>query len=197
MLLSTAQDLAKFVEELKQETDRGLPLVATALIDELLQETLRAFFCENASVAYLLDEGNAPLGTFSARIHACHALGLIDTFEYSEVSLLRKVRNLFAHSKHGFDFKNERVQGLCSTLKSDLPQDENYPLNDPRFRFTNSSVCLVLRLYHRPDWVKLEKRQPRIWEDKHQTIWRSFKDDPPPEGAPIIVIGKAGDKNSN
>lgn len=44
MLLSTAQDLAKFIEELKRETDRGLPLVAAALIDDRLTETLRAFF---------------------------------------------------------------------------------------------------------------------------------------------------------
>ena len=37
MLLSTAEDLAQFVAELKRETDRGLPLVGAALIWPMLQ----------------------------------------------------------------------------------------------------------------------------------------------------------------
>ncbi len=37
-------DLNSFVRELELETDRGLPLVGAALIDDRLQETLRAFF---------------------------------------------------------------------------------------------------------------------------------------------------------
>jgi mannitol operon repressor len=43
MLPSTVQDLANLIEELKRETDRGLPLVAAALIDDWLTETLRPF----------------------------------------------------------------------------------------------------------------------------------------------------------
>ena len=121
MLLTTAEDLAMFVEELKRESDRGLPLVATALIDQLLRDSLRALFCANASVSKLLDESNAPLGTFSSRIEACFALGLIEQFEYGEIHILRKVRNEFAHARHGIDFKAPKVQGLCSSLKADLP----------------------------------------------------------------------------
>ncbi len=191
MLLSTAEDLAKFVDELNRETDRGLPLVATSLIDHLLQETLRAFFCENKSVAFLIDDGNAPLGTFSARIHACYALGLIDEFEWREVTLLRKVRNLFAHSKHGFDFQDATVDGICSSLKSDLPKDAGYPVSSARFRFMNASVCIVLRLYHRADWVTLERRKPREWVPAQQVTWRSIKDEPPPSDTPVMLIGKS------
>lgn len=44
MRLDYAEDSAKFVEELKKETDRGLPLVGTALIYEKLRDTLVAFF---------------------------------------------------------------------------------------------------------------------------------------------------------
>jgi len=191
MLLSTAEDLAKFVEELKRETDRGLPLVATALIDDLLKETLRAFFCDDDSAERLLDGTNAPLGSFSSRIETCLALGLIDAFEHSEITLLRKVRNEFAHAKHGMSFGQPRVQGLCSTLRSDLPTDGGYPITEPRFRFTNATVVIVLRLYHRPDWVRLERRQPKKWVSDDATRWRSIKDDPPLPGiAPIMVLGR-------
>lgn len=126
MLLEQAEDLAKFVEELKRETDRGLPLVGAALIDEKLLETLEAFACPERSMGKLLNEGTAPLGTFSARTELCYALGLIDDFEHREISLVRKVRNEFAHAKHGTSFKTEKIAGLCSSLNSGLPKGENY-----------------------------------------------------------------------
>lgn len=191
MLLSTAEDLAKFVEELKRETDRGLPLVAAALIDDRLTETLRAFFCDVPCVEKLLDDGNAPLSTFSSRTEACCALGLIDEFEYAEIGLIRKVRNEFAHEKHGVSFLSPRIQGLCSSLKSNLPEGAGYPLQDPRFRFTNAVVVLALRLYHRPDWVALERRKPKVWVDENATKWRSVEDGLPPPGLPVIVMGKS------
>ena len=191
MLLSTAEGLANFVAELKRETDRGLALVATALIDDRLLETLRAFFCKSPVATKLLDEPNSPLGTFSSRTDMCLALGLIDDFEHKEIGLLRKVRNEFAHGKHGLNFKSPEVQGFCSSLKSPLPEGADYPLTDPRFRFTNSTVCLALRLYHRPDWVALERRQPKVWVPEDMTRWRYVEDELPPDGVPVLVMAKA------
>ena len=163
MLISTAIDLGEFVEELKQETDRGLPLVAAALIDDKLAETLRSFFCNVPAAGKLLDDTNAALGTFSSRAEACYALGLIDEFEYREIALIRKIRNEFAHAKHGTSFQNARVQGLCSTLQTEAVEVAGYSASDPRFRFMSAAVAIVLRLYHRPDWVKQERRQPKPW----------------------------------
>jgi mannitol operon repressor len=190
MLLSTAEDLAKFVEELRRETDRGLPLVAAALIDDRLAETLRKFFVESPSTTKLVDEGNAPLGTLSARTELCFALGLIDAYEYAEIGLIRKVRNEFAHAKHGMTFAHPRVQGLCSSLQSDLPAGAGYPLTDARFRFTNATVAMVLRLYHRPDWVVLERRKAKTWVEKDATKWRSTQEEPLPLNHPVLVIGQ-------
>jgi len=190
MLLVHAEDLAKFVEELKRETDRGLPLIGAALIDELLRETLRAFCCEERSSSKLLDPANAPLGTFSSRSQACYALGLIDDHEFAEIALIRKIRNEFAHAKHGTSFQTEKVKGLCASLSSSLPEGEDYPLSDPRFRFTNSVVSMVLRLYYRPDWVATERRQPKTWIVQDTMRWRSVKDEEPPVGTPVIVMAR-------
>lgn len=190
MLLSTAEDLAAFVKELQSESDRGLALVGAALIDEKLKETLRTFFVEGKAAGKLLDQGNAPLGSMSTRTDACHALGLIDDYEQSEIDLIRKVRNEFAHAIHGLSFKDNRVAGLCSSLTSDLPTDGQFPLTEPRFRYTNAVVCVVLRLYHRPDWVALERRKAKTWVDSDATKWRSFASDPPPAGiSPVLAMG--------
>ncbi len=114
MRLDHAEDLAQFVEELKKETDRSLPLVGAALIDEKLLETLQAFFVEGKSSKRLLMEGNAPLGTFSSRIEACYSLGLIDEFEYQEVSL---IRNEFGCSS--FASTKKRIKKQLLSLKNE------------------------------------------------------------------------------
>lgn len=191
MLLSTAEDITSFVQELQAESDRGLPLIAVALIDDLLRQTLLSFFCEGVFSENLLDGPNAPLGTLSARLGTCYSLGLIDEFENREINLLRKIRNEFAHAKHGKNFEDSRISGLCASLTSDLPEGENYDLTNPRFRVVNSAVIIVLRLYHRPDWVALERRTQKKWVSEDATRWRSFKSDPPPPGlSPVLAVGK-------
>jgi hypothetical protein len=74
-------DLRRFFDELQRETDRGLPLVAAALVDEKLLDALRSFFVSSKAADRLLVDPNAPLGAFSARIDACFALALIDEFD--------------------------------------------------------------------------------------------------------------------
>lgn len=191
MRLKDAEDLARFVEELKRESDRGLPLVGAALIDDRLAETLRSFFVDLKVSRRLIDDANAPLGTLSARAQACLALALIDEREYSEIELVRKVRNEFAHAKHGITFDSEKVASFCANLQSDLPMGADYPINDPRFRFTNAIVCLVLRLYYRPEWVAQERRMPKVWMPHDATKWRLVADEPPPSGVPIIGLAKS------
>ena len=186
------KDLSSFFSELQQETDRGLPLVAAALIDEKLLETLQSFLCPGKSADRLLTDPNAPLGTFSARINACAALGLIDQFEYREITLIRRVRNLFAHSRHGLSFDDEKVAGLCASFESPLPSGEAYVAAGSRFRFLNAAVSLSLRLFYRASWVGLERREAKTWVQPNQTGWRSFENEQPPEGAQFVALGLSG-----
>jgi len=188
--LDDSKELAQFVAELSRETDRGLALVGAALIDEKLRDTLESFFCEGTSASKLLDGGYAPIGTFSARIQLCYSLGLIDEQEYREISLVRKVRNEFAHSKHGISFQTERIRGFCATFTSDLPDDADYDVSNSRFRFTNAVVCITLRLYYRPEWVAKERREPKTWVEPDAVRWRSFDEEKPPDGKPVMVIAK-------
>lgn len=188
MRLADVEDLGQFLEELNRETDHGLPLVGAALIDSRLEETLRSFFCEGRMSSKLLDQANAPLATFSARAQTCYALGLIDEDEYAEIELIRRVRNEFAHAKHGTSFQSERVKGLCSSLRSDLPEGAGHPTNDPRFRFINAVVSIVLRLYYRPEWVARERRQPKMWISRDAIRWRSADTEKPPSGVPVLAL---------
>ena len=143
MRKADVENLMRFLTELQAETDRGLALVAAAVLDDKLRAVLIAFFVENTTASKLLDSGNAPLGTLSARADACVALGLIDEFEHQEITLVRKVRNEFAHGLHGTTFQTEPIRGYCSSLQANLPEGADHPTHDARFRFTNSVVSLI------------------------------------------------------
>lgn len=183
-------DLTTFLSELQGESDRGLALVGAAVLDDKLAATLRAFFVEGKAASQLLEGPNAPIGTFSARADACLALGLIDEVEHAEVSLIRKVRNEFAHGLHGTTFQHERIAGYCSGLTSPLPEDSDYPSSQPRFRFTNAVISLVMRFYYRPEWVGKERRVLKQWVDSEQVRWRSIDTEHPPQDTPVLTIGK-------
>jgi mannitol operon repressor len=100
------EDLSTFLRELQAESDRGLALVGASVIDDKLAASVKAFLAESKVVPRLVDDANAPLGTFSSRVNACLSLGLIDQFEYDEITLIRKVRNEFAHGLHGTTFQD-------------------------------------------------------------------------------------------
>jgi hypothetical protein len=186
MLLKHAEDLSSFLKELQSETDRGLPLVGASLIDEKLLRTLESFLINCKAQKKLLKEPNAPLGTFSSRADICYALGLIDSFEYQEIGIIRKIRNVFAHTRHGITFSDKKIIGLCTSLKSPLPDGENISKISPRFRLINSVLCIVLRLYYRPEWVEKERLKEKKWVP--DSCWYNMNDKKPPENAGFIGL---------
>jgi hypothetical protein len=186
------KDLSLFLQELQGESDRGLALVGASVLDEKLRATLAAFMAESGAASRLLDAGNAPLATFSARADACLALGLIDQFEHDEIRLVRKVRNEFAHGLHGTSFQSEPIKGYCSSLKSHLPEGAGHPTADARFRFIHSIVGLVSRLYYRAEWVARERRTLKEWVSPDQVRWRTLDEEPPPDGSPVLGVFKRG-----
>ena len=106
---------------------------------------------------------------------------------------LFQAERLEGWSWDGVNLKKESQgdeKGLRSSLSSDLPEGEGYATGDPRFRFTNSAVSIVLRLYYRPDWVALERRQPKLWLTQDATRWQSVKEEKPPLDMPVIAMTK-------
>jgi mannitol operon repressor len=137
----------EFLEVFNKETERGAALTAAAFLDDLLQKVIEAFLIKNKSGEALSDGFNAPLGTLSSRIAACHAMGLISDEEFQECELIRKIRNAFAH-KMKMSFSAEPVRALCGSTHYSVPGETS-----PRGRFTSSAVVMVMRLTNRAHYV--------------------------------------------
>jgi mannitol operon repressor len=175
---------AHFIVEISRESDRGLALIGAAFIDERLADTLQAFFCKDA--AGLLHGKNAPLGSFSARIEACHALALIEDVEQNECDYIRRIRNEFAHKVITTSFAEQRISDLCTNFKSPLPEPDLATTTPARFRFQNAIITMASRLFYRAEYVAREKRVPKVWVDPNTVRWRRTSDELPPDGKPVI-----------
>ncbi|MBB5509532.1 transcriptional regulator [Paraburkholderia atlantica] len=153
------KDFAAFLPELNNESDRGMALIATSFIDEQLKRTLSAFLIERADSEKLLEGFNAPLGTFSARIAATAAMGLMSGQEAHGIHCLRKIRNLFAHHVH-VSFRDQKIIDLCRNLEMAIKGNGI----DARGRFSTSAVTVIMNLTNRPHYVAQRRLRYTGWE---------------------------------
>jgi mannitol operon repressor len=152
----------EFLGEFNKETARGAALAAAAFLDDLLAGIINAFLVANDSRQKLTEGFNAPVGTLSARIAACHAMGLISEVEARECELVRKVRNEFAH-KVKMSFDDERVRGLCSSMRMSAKPYDDVEV-DTRGQFTTAAVALILNLTNRAHYVGEKALKYQEWK---------------------------------
>jgi mannitol operon repressor len=157
------RDFAAMLEELNAETDRGVVLVATAFVDDLLGRLLAAFLLENESSEILLNGFNAPLGTLATKIAGCHAMGLITDGERLECHLLRRVRNEFAHQVKA-SFADNKIRDLCSNLTISEAVKES--TKSPRQQFARAAITLMVGLLNRPHYVRQRPLKYGQWEQQ-------------------------------
>ena len=142
--------LGRFTGELNGETDRGAALVAASRLDEILKDILASFLRKTKSSDDLLQGFNAPLGTFSARASACHALGLIQD-------------NEFGHQWQDVNFDSECIRDLVDALPWAGPEEYEAEASR-RSRFTTAAVMLQVDLMWRARLVERERIESRTWE---------------------------------
>jgi mannitol operon repressor len=136
-------------------------LISCNYLDEMLRQILLAFFIEDDNSARLVEGFNAPLGTFSTRISATFALGLISEREFRECNTLRRIRNRFAHHVQA-SFDMQEIRDLCQNLTY-AAQDYGTVSVDPRGRYTSAAVALILNLTNRPHYVSKHRQAFRDW----------------------------------
>jgi DNA-binding MltR family transcriptional regulator len=155
------EEFLAFLPKLAKESERGMVLIGTSFIDELLKRTLLAFLVEDSQCVKLVDGFNAPLGSLSTRTAAAYALGLISEKENAEADTLRRIRNRFAHDIH-VSFADQIIIDLCKNLTM-AAEDYGDVGVVPQGRFTTSATALILNLTNRPHHVAIERRYEKSW----------------------------------
>lgn len=162
--------LAKFIpyiELLAKESDRGKVLISTGFIEEQLKEVLLAFMLDKPSATELVTGGNAALGSLSSRISACYLLGLISEDEEHDLSLIRRIRNDFAHDIHT-SFKTRSVIDRCKILRLKAHDYTSLQMGEvvmtPGAQFETSAVSLIMNLTNRATYVARKRLSYGNWQ---------------------------------
>lgn len=133
-------DLQRLLDDVNAEnargTERGLVLVWTSILDEILRRALASFFVDSHRDVDALLGTNGPAGTFSGRTKLAYLLGLIARDEMQAIDQLRKIRNDFAH-RIGVSLEDPPMRAKCEQLYEKVVGD-GIRL-DARLKF--SGVC--------------------------------------------------------
>ena len=110
--------LKAFEASLSDESDRACVIVAACWIDEFLKVKLMNEFSKgNANSRRSLFSGNGPFATFSAKVNTAFCAGWIDKDVYHDINVIRKLRNVFAHSVDPVSLDAEETRHLIESLK--------------------------------------------------------------------------------
>lgn len=116
------KELATFIDEFKNESDRATVILAAAKMDSLLAQLLDRYFLPYTGNRDELLEGDSPLSTFSARINTCCRLGLIGQNFAKTLHLVRRIRNAFAHEVVGISLESgphaDRLNSLLLPIRN-------------------------------------------------------------------------------
>ena len=154
----------EFLEPFQSETDRAAALLATAMLDDKLLEILESFLTESESSKTLLRGPRAPLGTFSSRIEAAYALGFLDDEERTELNIIRKIRNDFAHSWRTLTFTTASIKDRVRNLHIRGPFGLPTGTEPPRQHFNYSVIAILVTLMYRNRFAQAERRVIRQWD---------------------------------
>jgi DNA-binding MltR family transcriptional regulator len=156
------------VETLDDESDRGMVLILSGFLEEALKTMLVGFFQVGAKTEALFESGNPALGTFSARINLCHALGIINDKEREDLDMVRGLRNDFAHEV-GASFSVESISARINNLSNVVDKKGGEPT--PRLRYQFAAIGLIIGILRRLEHFRKNRRQPldpnlvTAWED--------------------------------
>lgn len=117
-----------------------------AMIDNQLGLWLREQMVAGKVADELFFVDRAPLSSFSSRISAVFAFGMIDQAMYTDLDAVRRFRNRFAHHPANMTFQDQKVTDLVKNLSVYQEILAGVPIGGHRkiARVTISMMCVKL-----------------------------------------------------
>src|SRR5262249_17796029 len=122
-------DLFTKIKQLQARTHAEIGIVGAAIIEEkLARSLLKKMRPLGRSIEKQIFDGYGPLSSFSAKIDISYALRIIDKKTYDDLTIVRKIRNKFAHSMWLINFENPEIVELFKQFKLPKISESNYQL---------------------------------------------------------------------
>jgi len=126
------------VEAFHGESDRAAAVFAGSFIESYLAKYLLSHMVDDPCVQDLFD-GFGPFASYKQRVDSAYAFGFIQKEQRTDLTLIGKVRNHFAHHPLEAAFDKAPVSGWCTNLSTNklYPLTEQPPdlKRDNRYRY--------------------------------------------------------------
>ena len=98
--------------------DRAVALVSVAVIDQGLEAALLTKFRQLApdDERAIFSDDSAPLASFDAKVRLAFALGLLGKQAWADLTVIRRIRNTFAHSRLQINFDTPEIADAVGLL---------------------------------------------------------------------------------
>ena len=138
-----------FFAALGLESDRGVVMLGGAILDELFDALLRSKMLADEDVLKRAVQNllsiYGPLGSFFAKIQMAYAIGCIKRQTFDDLSIIRDLRNHFAHHSGTISFRDADVVTLCNRLRTPDDAMQLMMTNGPQ-----DSTVLAAALHNQP-----------------------------------------------
>ena len=108
-------DWNRMVDAFHGESDRGAAVLAGGFVENFLGVYLKSFVVDE-KVGRDVFDAMGPLSSFSQRTAMARAFGYITRRQYDDLTLVRQIRNHFAHHPLESTFATPKVATMCVKL---------------------------------------------------------------------------------
>jgi hypothetical protein len=171
---------SNFWMRVAQLDDRSLVLVATGKLDEFLAVCIvtKCRLLADKRMFERVFEGEGPLSRFAHKISVAHLLGLLVGDMLHDITIMRKIRNEFAHDYTFKDFGTKEISSRCKSLKLHIDlSDEilNLAGTAERKAFITSAAMMSLHLavilqYSMSEFHIIQKYRDEMNAHAHEAV---------------------------
>jgi hypothetical protein len=135
-----------------EKNDRGACLLFASNLENALDAALSSWCSVSHKDVGSLFQSNGIFGTFSRKIESARALNIIGPITNCNLTIIRHVRNAFAHAKLPIDFQTGEIASACEDLVRINPMPPHATLDKdgygPRALFGDVCNITQTQLFH-------------------------------------------------
>jgi hypothetical protein len=114
--IGASKEIADAIEQLERSSDRAVAIIAAVILEQYITAAIRRRWCNNSKVAEAMLRVDGALGNLGPKIDLAHLMGLISVDGHKDMTLIKKIRNRFAHYLDVDTCDAPLIKGWCCDL---------------------------------------------------------------------------------
>jgi DNA-binding MltR family transcriptional regulator len=111
------EDEKAVAESIAKQSDRAAAVIAGSIIEVRMKDAILSALKRNKDIEDFFFQPSGPMGSFRVKVDLCYMLGLLSDDAYRDLSIIKDIRNAFAHRLDIRDFKTQSISDRCFSLK--------------------------------------------------------------------------------